>query len=71
MVWQPLVALLLFAYAAFVIYIAATKKPEKVWDMAKIRAFRKVLGEQGTVIFFYIWAVAFVVLGVLFMTIWA
>lgn len=71
MAWQPLVALVLFAYAAFVIYIAATKKPEKVWDMAKIRAFRKVLGEQGTVIFFYIWAVAFVVLGVLLMTIWA
>lgn len=71
MTWQPLVALLLFAYAAFVIYIAATKKPEKVWNMGKVQAFVKVLGEKGTVIFFYIWAVLFAVIGVLLMTIWS
>ncbi len=69
MAWQPLVALLLFAYAAFVVYITV-KKPEKIWEMGKIRAFRKVLGENGTVIFFYIWALIAVVFSVLFMTIW-
>lgn len=64
MTWQPLVALLLFAYAVFVIYIAATKKPEKIWDMAKVRMFRKVLGEQGAVIFFYVWAAIFIGVGI-------
>lgn len=50
-----LLGLLLIAYAAFVVYLNI-KKPEKIWDMAKIRMFRKLLGEQGTVIFFYIFA---------------
>ena len=35
-----------------------------LWEMAKIKAFRKVLGDKGTVIFFYAWAVVFVGLGV-------
>lgn len=71
MAWKPLLALVLFAYAAFVFYIAATKKPEKVWNMGKIQAFIKVLGEKGTIIFFYIWGAIAVVCGVLLMTIWA
>lgn len=66
----PLLGLLAFAYAGMVVWIAL-KKPAKLWDMAKIRGFRKVLGEQGTVIFFYIWAAVFAVLGVLCFTIWA
>lgn len=53
--WLALLGLLLIIYAAVVVWIAA-KKPEKLWDMAKIRAFRKVLGDKGTVIFFYIFA---------------
>jgi len=62
--WQPLAGLAAFAYAGFVAYIAATKKPESIWEMGKIKMFRKVLGEQGTVIFFYVWAVIFVGLGI-------
>ena len=50
-----LLGLLLIAYAAFVVYLNI-KKPAKIWDMAKIRMFRKLLGEQGTVVFFYIFA---------------
>ena len=60
---MALLGILAIVYAAFVVYVAA-KKPAKVWDMAKIRGFRKVLGENGTVIFFYIWALLFVALGI-------
>ena len=38
---------------AIALCFMAFKKPEKIWQMAKIRAFVKVLGEKGTVIFFY------------------
>jgi len=60
---MALLGILAIVYAVFVVYVAA-KKPAKVWDMAKIRGFRKVLGENGTVIFFYIWALLFVALGI-------
>lgn len=59
----PLLGLLAFAYAAIVVVIAI-KKPEKIWSMGKIQLFIKILGEKGTVIFFYIWAVIFVGLGI-------
>jgi len=62
--WYPLLGLLALAYAALVIYLAATKKPESLWNMAKIQAFVKVLGEKGTVIFFYIWGLGFAALGI-------
>lgn len=64
---MALLGILAIIYAVMVFFIAA-KKPQKIWDMAKIRAFRKVLGEKGTVIFFYIWGAAFAVLGVWLMT---
>jgi len=47
--------ILLILYAAAVVLIAV-KKPEKIWNMAKIRMFIKILGESGTVIFFYVFA---------------
>lgn len=50
-----LLGILLMIYAIAIVFIAI-KKPEKIWNMAKIRMFIKVLGEQGTVIFFYIFA---------------
>jgi UDP-N-acetylmuramyl pentapeptide phosphotransferase/UDP-N-acetylglucosamine-1-phosphate transferase len=55
--WLALLGLLLIVYALFVIYLTV-KKPEGIWNMAKIRMFRKVLGEKGTVIFFWIIAAA-------------
>ena len=61
--WYPLLGLLALAYTVVVVWITL-KKPPAIWEMAKIRGFRKVLGEQGTVIFFYVWAVAFAILGV-------
>lgn len=59
----PLLGLLALAYAGMVFWIAF-KKPVKLWDMAKIKGFRKVLGEKGTVIFFYVWGALAVVLGI-------
>lgn len=53
--WLALLGLVLIVYAAVVIWIAV-KKPEKIWNMAKIRIFRKVLGDKGTVIFFWVFA---------------
>ena len=53
--WNALWGTLLIVYGALVIFIAL-KKPAAIWSMGKIKAFIKVLGEKGTVIFFYIWA---------------
>lgn len=52
---MALLGIILILYAVLVVWIAV-KKPPKIWEMAKIRAFVKVLGEKGTVIFFYVWA---------------
>ncbi len=60
--WNPMLGLLALIYALVVVFIAY-KKPEAVWKMGKIQGFVKVLGDKGTVIFFYIWAALFVVLG--------
>jgi len=50
-------------YAVLIVVIAVLK-PEKIWNMKKIELFKKVLGDRGTEIFFYICAVGFVILGV-------
>ncbi|MEE4195617.1 MAG: hypothetical protein V2J07_10510 [Anaerolineae bacterium] len=59
----PLLALLCFVYVGLVVWIAV-KKPEKLWNMGKVKAFRKVLGDRGTEIFFYVIAAIFVGLGI-------
>ncbi len=58
-----LLGILAFVYAAIVFFITF-KKPEKIWNIGKIQGFRKVLGENGTVIFFLIWGLLAVALGV-------
>jgi hypothetical protein len=63
-----LLGLLLIIYAVVVLYIAI-KKPAKVWDMAKIKLFRKLLGELGTVIFFIVFALVAAGFGVWLLTI--
>ena len=55
--------ILAILYAAMVVVIAVLK-PEKIWNMKKIEMFKKLLGDKGTEIFFYIWALLFLVLGV-------
>lgn len=64
---MALLGILAIVYAALVIFIA-WKKPDKIWNMAKINLFKKALGENGTVIFFYIWAIGFLGLGIWLLT---
>jgi len=64
---MALLGIILILYAGLVVYIAM-KKPAKIWEMAKIKAFVKVLGEKGTVIFFYVWAVLALVGGIYCLT---
>ncbi len=61
--WNPLLGILALAYGGLVFFIAIKKTPA-IWDMAKVRGFRKVLGDKGTEIFFYIWGVLFVALAI-------
>ncbi len=58
-----LLGLLLIIYSVTVVFITV-KKPENIWEMAKIKMFRKVLGEKGTKIFFYIFAAIAAVIGI-------
>ncbi len=62
-----LLGILAFIYAGLVFFIAF-KKPDAIWNMGKINMFKKALGEKGTVIFFYVWGVLAVVLGVWLVT---
>ena len=62
-----ILGLVLIAYAAAVVYITA-KKPENIWEMPKIKLFRKVLGEKGTVIFFYLFAAVALGFGIWLLT---
>lgn len=50
-----LLGIILLLYGVAVIAITV-KKPEKIWNMPKIKLFIKFLGEKGTEIFFYIFA---------------
>lgn len=64
---MPLLGILAIVYAIMVFFIAI-KKPEKLWNMKKIEIFKKVLGEKGTEIFFYIWGAGFIALGIWLLT---
>jgi hypothetical protein len=50
-----LLGLFLILYSILVVFLAI-KKPKSIWEMGKIKAFIKVLGEKGTVVFFFIFA---------------
>lgn len=62
-----LLGILLLAYAAAIVAITV-KKPEKIWQMPKIRLFVKLLGETGTVVFFYVFAAVAAAAGVWLLT---
>lgn len=55
--WLALLGVLLVAYAVFVFYVSF-KKPEKIWEMGKVKGFRKMLGENGTTVLFVIFGLA-------------
>lgn len=54
---------LAIVYAAMVV-VLTIMKPEAIWKMKKIQFFEKYLGVKGTEIFFYLWSLMFLVLGV-------
>lgn len=62
-----LLGILAFVYAGIVFFITF-KKPAVIWNMGKIKAFEKVLGEKSTVIFFYVFGLLAVALGIWLMT---
>ncbi|MTI69666.1 MAG: hypothetical protein FH751_05350 [Firmicutes bacterium] len=64
---KALLGLLALIYGGLVIFLAI-KKPTKIWNMKKIQWFEKALGKKGTEIFFYIWSLLFVVLGIWLLT---
>lgn len=61
--WLALLGVVLAAYAVFVFYVSFAK-PEKIWEMGKVKGFRKALGEGGTVALFLVFALAVGGLGV-------
>lgn len=60
---MALLGIFLLIYSGVVVWITV-KQPAFIWEMKKIQLFIKYLGEQGTVIFFYIWALAAAVIGI-------
>ncbi len=60
-------AIVCLLYAVVVIILAVTK-PAAIWNMKKIQWFEKHMGAKGTEIFFYVWALLFLVLGVWLLT---
>lgn len=55
--------IILIVYAIFVLVIAFMK-PAPIWNLKKIQGFVSALTETGTVIFFVIWGLAALALGV-------
>jgi hypothetical protein len=49
---------LFFILYSVVVVVITIKKPKSIWEMGKIKFFIKLLGDKGTVIFFYIFAAA-------------
>lgn len=61
--WLALLGVLAAGYGVFAIYIAL-KRPAKIWGIGKIQGFVKKLGERGTSIWFTVFGLAMIVLGV-------
>ncbi|MCL1805093.1 MAG: hypothetical protein FWG28_03690 [Clostridiales bacterium] len=61
--WWALLGVLAAAYGVFAIYVAL-KKPEKIWGMAKVQGFVKKLGDKGTALWFSVFGLILIALGV-------
>lgn len=61
-----LIGIILAIYGLAVIGIAI-KKPEPIWKLKKIQVFINILGEKGTLIFFYIFGGLCVIGGIVLM----
>lgn len=56
-------AIILIVYGVAVLAISWVK-PAPIWNMKKIQGFVSALTETGTVIFFVVWGVAAIVVGI-------
>ena len=61
--WWALLGVLAAAYGVFAI-VVALKKPEKIWTMGKVQGFVKKFGEKGTTVWFGIFGLILLGLGV-------
>jgi hypothetical protein len=61
--WILVLAIFLIVYGLAVLAIAWLKPPA-IWNMGKIQGFVKLLTETGTVIFFYVWGIAALIVGI-------
>lgn len=59
-----ILAIVLLLYGALCLALALFKAPAAFWNLDKIDAFKKLLGELGTRVFIGVWGAAAVVLGV-------
>jgi hypothetical protein len=60
---MTVLGIVLIVYALFVFYITFAKPPT-IWGMKKIQGFVGALTETGTVIFFTVWGLAALVIGI-------
>ena len=61
--WNPILALLAFAYSALVLYIVI-KKPANLMKVGKYEMVEKMFGEKGANIFYYVGSVIFAAIGI-------
>lgn len=60
---MKILSVLVVLYSVF-FFVIAIVKPEVVWESKKTQRIKKVLGERGAGIFFYIWALLILALGI-------
>lgn len=60
---MKVLGILVVLYAAFFFMIAVVR-PGVVWNSRKTERLKKVFGERGAGIFFYIWALLILALGI-------
>jgi hypothetical protein len=60
---RAFIGVLLLFYGALVVFLTLNK-PKVIWNMKKIKLFEKLLGERGTVVFFYVFAAVSIVAGI-------
>lgn len=60
---MKVLGVLVVLYAMFFVVIAVVK-PGVVWNSKKTERLKKVLGDRGAGVFFYIWALLILALGI-------
>lgn len=60
---RAFIGVLLLLYGALVVFLTLNK-PKVIWNMKKIKLFEKLLGERGTVVFFYVFAAVSIAAGI-------